>query len=70
MKIDKATTLNEKLYSMISYTFNFITRGQLVIREFKLTSLFLKTLSYHQKHLRGSLLNADETHMKLSLKLA
>lgn len=38
MKIDKTTTLNGKFYSMISYTINFITRRELVTREFKLSS--------------------------------
>jgi hypothetical protein len=44
-------------------------------REFNLDetyffSLFLNTLSYHPKCLCGNLFNANETHMKLPLRLA
>ena len=53
-----------------------MTRRELAIvlrefhpRETHFFSFFLKTLSYHQKHFCGSLLNAKETLMKLSLRL-
>jgi hypothetical protein len=58
---------------MVSYTFNFMTHRELVIvsREFHLRethfSFFLKTLAHYQKHLCGSLLNANNTLIKLSL---
>ena len=62
---------------MILKTFNFITHIELVIvsREFHLDetyffSLFLNTLSCHQKYLCGNLFNANKTDMKLPLTLA
>jgi hypothetical protein len=62
---------------MVSYAFNFKTQRELVIvpREFHLDethffSLFLNTLSCHQKYLCGNLFNANETNVKLPLRLA
>ena len=54
-----------------------MTQRELVIvsREFYLDkthffSLFLNTLPHHQKCICGNLFNANETHMKLTSRLA
>jgi hypothetical protein len=66
----------ESFHSMISLAFNFMTHKELVIvpREFHLDethffSLFLNTLSCHQKY-RDNLFNANKTRVKLLLRLA
>ena len=70
--LDETSTLNAKFHSIVLSAFNLMTHRELVImpREFyphktHFISLFLNKLSC----LCGNLINANETHIKLPLRL-